>query len=410
MLDEAYPAAGSERRKVLVLSRNYPSDSMPLLGSWVEQWARATSRRADVRVVAPVPYCPPVPSRLAISRFRRMPIREIMNGVPVAHPRFLSGPGYSLHSFESRLWNLSLTPEFDRLREEFRFELIHAHFSYPDGAVAVALGRRYGVPVIITEHARWRPWMDKYPTVRRIAVDASSQAAYHTAVSSFVRKLIREYTGDSPHLIVTHLGVDGSVFTPVVDESQRSIDQIVYVGRLHLVKGVDILLRAMHLLVRRRPTLRLLLIGGNFYAATIKEVESIRKIAGELQLGSHVEFAGPQPQKAVADAIRRSALLVLPSRSETFGSVLVEALASGTPVVATQSGGPEDIVTNEVGRLVPKEDPDALAAAIDHTLDSLERYPSAALREYALARFSWDRVVTKTLSLYEDALCRSSHH
>jgi len=85
-------------------------------------------------------------------------------------------------------------------------------------------------------------------------------------------------------------------------------------------------------------------------------------------------------------------------------------LASGTPVVATQSGGPEDIVTNEVGRLVPKEDPDALAAAIDHTLDSLERYPSAALREYALARFSWDRVVTKTLSLYEDALCRSSHH
>jgi glycosyltransferase involved in cell wall biosynthesis len=150
----------------------------------------------------------------------------------------------------------------------------------------------------------------------------------------------------------------------------------------------------------------LLLIGGNFYAATSKEVDVIRQLAGELHLGSHVEFAGPRPQDAVADAIRRSALLVLPSRSETFGSVLVEALASGTPVVATRCGGPEDIVTNEVGRLVPKEDPHALAAVIDDTLDSLERYPSAVLREYALSRFSWEGVVMKTLSLYEDVLQR----
>jgi glycosyltransferase involved in cell wall biosynthesis len=336
-----------------------------------------------------------------------MPIQEIINGVPVARPRFLSGPGYSLHSFESRLWSLSLTPKFDRLREEFRFELIHAHFSYPDGAVAAILGRRYGVPVIITEHARWRPWMDDYPTVRRIAVDAASQAAYHTAVSCFGRELIREYTGDSPRLIVTHLGVDGSVFRPLADNSQRSLDQIVYVGRLVPVKGVDTLLRAMSALVRRRPALRLLIIGGKIYGTTSKDTDRIRQLADDLHLGSKVEIAGPRPQEAVADAMRRSTLLVLPSRSETFGSVLIEALASGIPVVATRCGGPEDIVTNEVGRLVPKEDPEALATAIDLVLDSLERYPSAVLREYALARFSWQTVVMKTLSLYENALNQS---
>lgn len=403
---EAHPAVTSRRRKVLVFSRNYPSDSMPLLGPWVEQWARATARHADVQVVAPVPYCPPVSSHLAISRFRRIPKKETINGIPVTRPRFISGPGYSLHSFESRLWNLSLTPELDRLREEFRFELIHAHFSYPDGAVAAALGRRYGVPVIITEHARWRPWMDHYPTVRRIAVAASSQAAYHTAVSHFVSGLIREYTGDSPRLLVTHPGVDGSVFTPIADDSQRNLDQIVYVGRLHLVKGVDMLLRAMSRLVRHRPALRLLLVGANFYAATSREVDYIHRLADELNLGSHVDFAGSLPREAVAEAIRRSALLVLPSRSETFGSVLIEALASGIPVVATRCGGPEEIVTDEVGRLVATEDWEALAVAIDNLLDSLDRYPAAVLREYALARFSWERLMAKMLSLYEDALDR----
>ena len=397
-------APSSRRLKVLVLSRNYPNSVMPLLGLWIEQWTRFLSGLCDIRVVAPVPYCPPVPAAWEISRFRRVPPFEVFNGIPVSHPRFLSGPGYLLHRFESRLWLASLTAHFDRLQREFPFDVIHAHFSYPDGVVAAELARRYGVPFIITEHARWRPWMDQYPSVQRLAVRASRSAAFHTAVSRFVRDQIREFTGESDRLSVTPLGVDGSLFVLPAPGEQRDPDQILYVGRLHMVKGVDVLLRAMALLVQRRPATRLLLVGGNFYSHTSGEVAHMHQLAVDLKLQDHVEFAGTKTPAEVAGCMRRSAVVVLPSRSETFGAVLVEALACGTPVVATRCGGPEDIVTDELGCLVAKEDPEALGRALEGILGQPDKFPAARLREIALHRFAWESVARKTLDLYGQAV------
>jgi glycosyltransferase involved in cell wall biosynthesis len=109
----------------------------------------------------------------------------------------------------------------------------------------------------------------------------------------------------------------------------------------------------------------------------------------------------------VAAHIRESALLVAPSRSETFGSVLIEALACGIPVVSTRCGGPEDFVTDEVGRLVPKEDETALAEAIAETLDQRHRYDPLRLRQYALDNFTWERVARRNVEIYEEALERN---
>jgi glycosyltransferase involved in cell wall biosynthesis len=102
--------------------------------------------------------------------------------------------------------------------------------------------------------------------------------------------------------------------------------------------------------------------------------------------------------------MRQSSLVVLPSRAESFGSVLVEALACGTPVVSTRSGGPEDIVRDEVGKLVPSEDPAALADAIATILAERARYQPARLREYALRRFGWESVTAQTFDVYREVL------
>jgi len=394
----------NHRLKVLVIARNYPNPVMPFLGAWNAQWTRFMARHCDCRVVAPVPYCPPIPLPSSIRRFRRVPAREVNNGIEVSHPRFVSGPGYFLHRFDSTLWLLSLRSHFDQLRREFPFDLIHVHFSYPDGVVAAEIARRYGVPFIITEHARWRPWMDRYPSVRRKAIRASHSAAFHTGVSRFVVDLIREYTGESERLRVSHLGVDGSVFDLPRPVEKRDLQRVLYVGRLHLVKGVDVLLRAMALLVKRRPTLRLTLVGGNFlYGRTSREADYMRQLACALGLEKHVEFVEPKPAPEVAKLMRQSAVLVLPSRSETFGTVLVEALACGTPVVATDCGGPADIVRQDVGRLVPKESPEALSDAIGEVVDNLEKYSPERLRDYALKNFSWESLAEKTLNLYQQA-------
>jgi glycosyltransferase involved in cell wall biosynthesis len=118
-----------------------------------------------------------------------------------------------------------------------------------------------------------------------------------------------------------------------------------------------------------------------------------------------VEFLGGLPPEQVADEIRQSSALVLPSRRETFGSVLVEALACGVPVVATRCGGTEDIVVSgELGELVEPENPRALADGIATVLANQARYDPARLRAYAVAHFGMKAVGDRLASIYRQAV------
>jgi glycosyltransferase involved in cell wall biosynthesis len=389
---------------ILVLSRNYPSTILPLLGSWVKDWAKSTLGACEVRVVAPVPYYPPLPGPYDFRRFRQVPAQEWRDGIQVSHPRFLTGPGYTTHTLDAQTYYWGVSKIVDRLWQETPFDLIHAHFIYPDGVVGARLSQRYGVPFVITEHAFWQPWLDQYPHVRKLAIPAAQASAFHIAVSQSVRQNIAQFTGENERLRVIPVGVDMDVFTPLPVEQQPDSDSILYVGRIHETKGVDVLLHAMRLLVDRRPTVRLSLIGGSFYPQNHSREVRMMHLAEELDLNQHVRFLGIQPPSQVAEAMRRSTLLVLPSRRETLGAVLIEALACGTPVVATRCGGPEDVVIEAVGRLVPKEDPSSLAQAMETVLDQRQRYDPQVLRHYAEQHFSWQSVAEKTVALYQAAL------
>lgn len=390
--------------RVLVLSRSFPNSVLPNLGLWVERLVRRTTHACEAHVIAPVPYCPPLPGFSEYTRFRRIEAMRAGDGITVHHPRFLIGPGRSLYSLEGLLYYLGVRRLVDRLRSRFPFDLIHAHFSYPDGVVGAWLGRRYGVPVVITEHAPWRPWMDQHPLVRRMAVRAAGRAAFHIAVSRHVRATIAHFTGTTERIRVIPIGVDADVFCPSPNGGEVKPDQILYVGFINFNKGIDVLLGSIRKLTGLRPDARLVLVGGSFYRDTRLQEERLRRLAEELGVGDRVAFLGPKPAAEVVRHMRESAVLVLPSRAESFGAVLVEALACGTPVVATRCGGPEDIVTEDVGVLVPVGDEEALAAALAETLRSRGRYEAARLRAHALSRFSWDLVAEKTVGLYRDAL------
>jgi glycosyltransferase involved in cell wall biosynthesis len=376
---------------------------LPYLGLWVERLVRHTVGPCEVRVVAPVPYCPPLPALPDYTRFRQVPAFRRDGDVAVYHPRFLLGPGNWLHGLEAWGYYHGVRRLVGRIRREFPFDLIHAHFGYPDGVVAAWLGQRYGVPVVVTEHAIWRPWLDNFRSVRQKVLQAAARFALHLAVSRAVRDSVAHFTGESEHLRVIPVGVDATVFTPPDGGAERDPNQVLFVGRIQTIKGVDILLRAVARLAGLRPGLQLTIVGGSFYPNWRPEEERIRRLAQELGLGPRVAFVGIQPEKQVAQLMRRSAVVVLPSRRESFGAVLVEALACGTPVVATRCGGPEDVVTDAVGRLVPLEDPEALASAIDDVLGAAGRYDARALRAYALQHFSWERVAGRTVGSYQEA-------
>jgi teichuronic acid biosynthesis glycosyltransferase TuaC len=391
--------------RVLVLSRSYPSDVFPTMGLWVERPTTLLVGRCDVRLVSPVPYCPPLPVARRFTQFRSIPRTEVRAGVRIERPRFLVGPGNSTRGFEARSYHRAVGATVERLWREQPFDLIHAHFAYADGVVASRLARRFGVPFLITEHAPWQMLVE-HRSIRRQIVPAAQQASALLAVSNYVRYGIRAEIGDSARISILPVGVDPELFTCGHERARRA-DQILFVGFPNRTKGVDVLLHAMAELRRRHVPARLLLVGAGHYRSTQREEVRNRRLTAELALGGAVEFLGSRPPTVVAELMRQSALVVLPSRAETFGSVLVEALACGTPVVATRCGGPEDIVTDEVGLLVPPDDPLALADALGSVLSAAGRYPARALREYAVTRFDWSRIADRLLDEYAAAVARA---
>lgn len=395
-----------DRRAVLVLSRNYPSPAQPLLGLWVERPTLALARRADVRVVAPVPWAPPLPDRPGLRHlraFRAAPGHEQRQGVTVLRPRYLVGPGHRFFATERASMLASVWPVVRRLHARRPVELVHGHFAYPDGAVAAEVGRRLGVPVVVTEHAPWRPFMDGLPSYARQVLRSADHVDRYLPVSMSVRDTIVHFTHRPEQAQVVPNGADTELFVPTGET--RDADEVLFVGMPRPVsKGLEVLLEAFRGVVARRPGTRLTIVGGATTRLVQEHLADLERTADGPGLRGHVTFTGPLPPPEVAARMARAALLVLPSHLESFGAVLVEALAAGTPVVSTRSGGPQDVVTPDVGRLVPVADPAALEDALLDVLAHPERYPAHRLRQHVLDRFTWDAVAEQVHEVYDELL------
>jgi glycosyltransferase involved in cell wall biosynthesis len=127
--------------------------------------------------------------------------------------------------------------------------------------------------------------------------------------------------------------------------------------------------------------------------------EDLAPLAEQLGIRERCEFTGLIPPERIADLMRRCAFLIIPSRYEPFGIVIIEAMACGKPVVATRSGGPEGLVTPENGLLVPPGDVEALTGAITTMLESFHRYNAEAIARKTLETYG-DRVVTERLTSF----------
>lgn len=399
----------ARRLRVLVLSRSYPNNVLETLGPWVERANVALLEHCDLEVVSPVPWCPPLPTYgplaplTSFTRFRAVRRVEHRHGIRVHHPRMAIGLGYSLYRYEAESYYRAVRRTVSRLHAEAPFDLVHGHFVFPDGVVAQRVAADLHVPYVVTDHAPWVPLLD-VPGVREPARAAGRGAARLLAVSTYVRDTVVAEIGPAPNLVVVPNGVDPDEFPLAGADEPRDAEQILFVGLIKAIKGVDVLLEAMGIIASRRPAARLVLAGGAFYRRTQVEEDRLRATATDLGLDDRVTFLGRLLPAEVAARMRRSAVLVLPSRDEAFGAVLVEALASGTPVVSTDSGGPREIVTPEVGRLVPREDAPALAEAVLSVMADPHRFDPGALRRYSLERWGWPSVSRRIHQTYLDAV------
>ena len=290
-------------------------------------------------------------------------------------------------------------------------EVLHAHY-WLSGWVGRRIARRTGIPLVQTFHtlaalknATLAPGDRPEGGLRLVAEAEVARDADQILVLTCgeARLFHRSFGLSGAKFTVVPAGVDLDLFAPAPHDAQLGSDgiELLFAGRLQPLKGPDVAVRTLAAVRRERDDVRLRIIGGTSgTSGASTDVPALSALATELGVAGHVTFEPALPQVELAARLRAADLVLVPSRSETFGLIALEAQACGTPVVAARVPGLE-VVVGEGGVLVDGHDPDDHARAILDLLADPERM--AAMRiagQAAAAASSWERTVDRLLDAY----------
>lgn len=394
---DAWP--GNRPARALVFTTVFPNAAQPLHGLFVAERVTHVAKLADVRVVAPVPWYPWI--RRRVSQSARLA------DLQVTHPTFFYIPRV-LKALDGLCLFVSSISAVRRLRRDFDFDLIDAHFAYPDGFAAVLLGFLFRCPVCVTLRGTIIP-LSADPVRRALCNWTIRRAARVIAVADTLAERARQGGVPDERLAVIENGVDIARFHPEPqDRARRALGLhaegrlIVSVGHLSKRKGFHRLLQILPSLLGNVSDLCLAIVGGP--GAEPCNGEELRDLARQLAIEDRVIFAGAEPPDRVALWLNASDALVFASEFEGCPNVVLEALACGRPVVATKVGHVEHIVPPFAGLLVSSGDDEALARAIGEVLSC--EWDSQGIRAY-IAPHTWSAVATRVVSQWALALRRT---
>ncbi len=388
--------------KILFLSSWYPSPENRYNGVFVREHARAVRAAGNEVAVLHIPEASGL--RRGLWRMDEEADPELSEGIPTYHVghRSVSIPLSRRMSFwiSQGLYVWSVIRAFRRLRGRgFRPDLIHANV-YTAAVPAVIVGRLFGVPVVATEHYTGFPRRTLDGGSAKRARFAYGRVARAMPVCAYLQRAMEAYGIRASYEIVPN-AVDPSLFFPEERRVRKGEPKrLIFVGAIEPSnhKGFPTLLEALERLSDRRTDWRLDVVGDG---PSRKEHES--RVAGS-GLAPRVIFHGQKPKPEVAAMMRASDVFVLPSRFENLPCVVIEALASGLPVVATAVGGIPEMVSDRDGILVPPEDPAALAEALDRALASLQAFDRADISTRAVGRFGLEAVGARLQGVYDSVV------
>jgi len=323
--------------------------------------------------------------------------------VPVARPSLLEGVGRALPPGTDgdlrRDALIALAAALDM--RSWPTGVVHAHTAYPDGYAAAGLARMLGWPLVVTEHASFVARQLGNPATRQRYLTAVDVADRFLAVSdALAGELAQAIPSLERKLAVMPNTVPLHRYTPTGLDGRRA-NELLFAGYRKPTKGIATLLRAFADVREARPDARLRLIGRS---PTQAIEDGWLELCRELGIEDAVDFDAPLDRTGIAEAMSRTSLLVHASPRETFGMTTLEALASGTPVVAARSGGISHILEDrELGELVPPHDSRALARGVLRALDRRDSFDPAYLRR-AVEPYASERVATRLMGIYQEII------
>ena len=372
--------------RVLVFTTLYPNPEEPHHGVFVENRLRhALAVSGDTaRVVAPVPWFPIRDPRFgSYAAQARVPRNDERYGIPIDHPRYPVLPKIGMSLAPYLLYIAVRGHLRSLLAAGETFDLLDAHYFYPDGVAAALLAREFSLPLVITGRGTDLNLIPRYRLPRRAIRWAAERANGLVTVCAALRDDLADVGVDPERVCVLRNGVDLAMFRR--DQGARTRLRLgleppvlLSVGRLIPRKGHDLAIRALAALGR----------GSLYVVGEGPEEASLRMLAESFGVGERVVFVGRVPHDELSQFYSAADVLVLASSREGWPNVLLESMACGTPVAATNvNGTPEVVQAPEAGRVAAARTVDGLAEAIGDVL-TLAPEPGD-VRRYA-EQFSWD--------------------
>jgi teichuronic acid biosynthesis glycosyltransferase TuaC len=364
----------AEEPQVVVLSSLFPSSRQPTAGLFVRERMFRVGRHLPMTVVSPKAW---FPLQSLLRRWRPgfrpgAPEFELQQGTEVWFPRFLCLPGL-LKRFDGFFMAIGAFARMRELKRSGRLDILDAHFAYPDGFAACLLGRWLNVPVTVTlrgtesRHAR--------DAVLRPLLQRSLTRVDHVfAVSESLRQVALELGVPENHVTVVGNGVDIDRFRIVPRNQARlelglpaSAPVLITVGGLVERKGFHRVIACLPILRQQFPDLRYLIVGGP--SPEGDWTDRLQEQCRSMELTDCVQFLGPLPPDRLSGVLSAADVFVLSTRNEGWANVLLEAMACGLPVIATDVGGNREVVSSpDLGEIVPFDEAESLCVAIGNAI------------------------------------------
>ena len=387
--------------RVLAITNLFPNAVRPHAAAFNRQQLGALSRQCDLRILATIPWFPGSRffSDTLMGQLHSLPKFEQIDDLTVEHPRTLYlplvGRGFSgmTHAYSLRRVVKSYADQTD---------IIFGAWVYPDGVASIMLAKKYGLPVVVKCFGSDINTLVDYPGPAKRIRQYLPQVDGFVAVSNPLKEKVAGLGVAEDKIDVVIDGVNRELFYPRDQQTCRQAigvgadgPLIVYVGRAVLTKGLDELLDAYELLLSRVPGVRLAFVGSGGAEDYLRDKAN--------QIGGDIIFAGGKRLEQVARWMSAADVVTLPSYAEGLPNTILEALASGRPVVATDVGGIPDILTAECGALVPARDVSALAQGLE---DVLNRSFDPAKISDSIPQRDWDTSAAHLLQVLQKATAR----
>jgi glycosyltransferase involved in cell wall biosynthesis len=387
-----YPKKDFFLLKILTFTSLFPNNACPHHGVFVKERMVAVSRlpEFEVEVVAPVPYWPNV--RLGpwwlYSQIERT---EKIESLLVHHPRYFLIPkiGMVLHGW---LMFVGVLPYMKALAKAKPFDVIDAHYVYPDGLAAVLLGKYFRCPVIVSARGSDVNQFASFPLIRKFLQYTLHHAMHNIAVCEALKISMVSLGIPSEKISVVPNGVDQNKFSPIEQAEARvqlglpvSKKIVLSVGGLIPRKGFDLLIHSFSRVTTmvKNGELYLVIVGQG------PELEALKQLVAKQQLAERVLFAGDIPHQDLYKWYSAADVFCLASSREGWPNVVLESLACGTPVVATSVWGTPEIISSPCLGFLAERNVEAFSCALEKGIVS--SWDRAKIVQFA-QKHTWEKV------------------